>query len=350
MLGTLGVVVAVTAGTAAVWQVPYYTISPGSVWPTEDLVSVDGADTFASDGQIGFTTVSLSSQRTSALEAFLGWLDPAVEVVDEELILGDDTPDENRERQLQYMLDSKQQATAVALETLGYDVARPSGARVLDVDPTLPAADILEVGDVIVGLDGEPIEAWDEVVAGIAAHQPGDEVTLDIERPTDATDTDPEELTVSATLAGRPPPDDPSLPVLGIIGTDAVVFDFPFEVDIDSGAVGGPSAGLAFTLALLDVLTPEDLTGGQLVATTGTISLDGTVGPVGGVAQKTVAARRAGVDLFIVPSVELDEATAVAGDMDVAAADTIEEALAALEQVGVDTDELQSSAQAALGR
>jgi PDZ domain-containing protein len=154
-------------------------------------------------------------------------------------------------------------------------------------------------------------------------------------------------------------PDDPDttedddLPpaILGIEGEDAVeLADFPVQVEIDSGAVGGPSAGLAFTLAVLDVLTEEDLTGGALVATTGTIDLAGRVGPVGGVTQKVIAARRAGVELFLVPSGEYEEAIEVAGDMRIERVDTLEQALAALEHVGADTEDLQAAAVEALPR
>src|SRR4029450_2907327 len=102
-----------------------------------------------------FTTVSLSQERTSALEAFLGWLDPAVDLVDEKVVLGDQTPEQNRQQTLQYMVDSKVTATAVALETLGYDVARTYGVRVFQVEPDTPAASILEPGDLIVAVDDQ---------------------------------------------------------------------------------------------------------------------------------------------------------------------------------------------------
>lgn len=129
--------------------------------------------------------------------------------------------------------------------------------------------------------------------------------------------------------------DDPSIAQLGVeVTTHELTADFPIDVVIDSGEVTGPSAGLAFTLGVIDVLTPGELTGGKLVATTGTINLDGSVGPVGGVAQKAVAARNAGVDLFIVPASEYDQALEQSGDMQVATADTIEEAVAVLEAFG----------------
>ena len=114
-------------------------------------------------------------------------------------------------------------------------------------------------------------------------------------------------------------------------------YEFPFDVAIDSGDVGGPSAGLAFTLAILDRITPGDLTGGARVAVTGTIELDGTVGPVGGVKQKTEAAVSEGAVLFLVPSDEYDEAVEAAdGRIEIRRADSLDQALTALEELGGD--------------
>jgi PDZ domain-containing protein len=141
---------------------------------------------------------------------------------------------------------------------------------------------------------------------------------------------------VDVTLTTIAAPDDPGRAVIGISPEDRIVgFDLPIEVTIDSGTVGGPSAGLAFTLAVLDVLTPGELTGGHRVAVTGTMALDGTVGPVGGAAQKAITIRDAGYEVFLVPSDELDEVRAtVGGDLEVVAVDTLAEALEALGSLG----------------
>src|SRR5690606_17468676 len=117
--------------------------------------------------------------------------------------------------------------------------------------------------------------------------------------------------------------------VMGVRVMDVVLdYDFPVDVEIDTGDVGGPSAGLAFTLGIIDDLTPGDLTGGEDVAVTGTISGNGTVGPVGGTGQKAAAVREAGIELFLVPSADYDAAVDHAGDdLEVVAVDTVEEAL-----------------------
>jgi len=116
------------------------------------------------------------------------------------------------------------------------------------------------------------------------------------------------------------------------------------DVSIDTGDVGGPSAGLAFTLAIIDDLTPGDLTGGAKVAVTGTISGDGTVGPVGGTGQKAAAVRAKGYDVFLVPSADYEAARQHAGDVDVIAVDTLDDALAALAALGGNVDDLPPAA------
>jgi PDZ domain-containing protein len=119
------------------------------------------------------------------------------------------------------------------------------------------------------------------------------------------------------------------------VQTRDLKYEFPVDVGIDTGEVGGPSAGLAFTLAVLDVLTPGELTGGHRVAVTGTMGLDGRVGPVGGAAQKAITVRDAGYEVFLVPSDELAEVKAAVGDdLRVVAVDTLAEALHALDSLG----------------
>jgi PDZ domain-containing protein len=327
---TLGMV------AAAFVQVPYFLLAPGSVRSTEGLVSVEGHPTYQSDGQIDFTTVSV--RKATALQALMGWLDPTVDVVDEETILGGQTQDENRARNLQQMADSKEIATAVALEALGYEVdEQGSGALIVTVVPDTPAAGVLAPGDVVVSADGAPIQLSSDLVNVIGERRPGDVVTLGLQR------SEHEREDVRVELVARP--DDPNRAMLGVsLETFRLRYEFPFQVTIDSGSVGGPSAGLAFTLGVIDVLTPGSITGGLQVATTGTMDSSGAVGPVGGVQQKTVAVRRAGASLFLVPSSEFEEAKKYAGDMQVATVDTLDDALRALASVGGGTDAVEQAA------
>jgi PDZ domain-containing protein len=227
------------------------------------------------------------------------------------------------------MAGSKDTASYVALDHLGYDVTiRGSGATIVQIVDGSPAQAALEVGDTIVAIDDQPITMTEEMVQVVGQERPGDAITVSIEK-ADATEAE-----VPITLTARP--DDPNAGFLGVAtATRDLAFDLPFDVTIDSGNVGGPSAGLAFTLAILDVLTPGELTGGDVVAVTGTINPDATVGPVGGVTQKVAAAAAAGAKLFLVPADELEAAQQAAGDdIRVEPVDDLDDALGFLAELG----------------
>ena len=227
------------------------------------------------------------------------------------------------------MSDSKDAATYQALTRLGYTVpSSGTGAVVAAVQPDSPASGVLRVGDVIVGIDDLPITMNSQLIDVIGDSRPGSTRSLVVEK-FDGTDSH----TVTVTIGARS--DDAERGFLGVSTfTRDLTFSFPVTVTIDSGAVSGPSAGLAFTLGLLDVLSPGSLTGGQHIAATGTMDLNGGVGPVGGVHQKVVAARRAGATLMLVPTSELTEARRYAGSLRVEPADTLDQALAVLTTIG----------------
>jgi Lon-like protease len=316
---------------------PYYAYTPGAATDTEGVIKIDGAQSYPSDGEIDYTTVRI--QHLTPWRAFMAWRDPAIDVVSEASYLGNFSPSENKAFNLQLMGDSKQAAVYVALKKLGYDVpVTGGGAVVQQVSPDVPAASVLKPGDVIVAVDGTPVHLDSDLGPILEPHKPGDEVSLTIERPSGTGDPNAapnyETITQSVKLAAR----DDGTALIGIApGTRAdAKFDFPVNVDIDSGSVGGPSAGLAFTLGVIDALTPGELTGGQKVATTGTISLDGSVGAVGGVKQKTVTVERAGAKVFLVPASEADEAREAAGnsDLKIVPVEDVDDALAALAQMG----------------
>lgn len=316
-----------TVIAAAFIRLPFFVLAPGSVRNTQTVISVEGTESFENSGEVDYATVSM--RRATALGAFFGWLDDGTDVVEEKLILGDTTEAENRQENLRDMTDSKQIATAVALENLGYDVGMTgTGAVVSAVGEGSAASGLLEVGDVVVGADGTQVNLADELVDVIGSHSPGEKISLEVQR---GGEGDPEKVEV--TLGSRP--DDPSKALLGVSTfTRDLEFDFPVNVTIESGSVGGPSAGLAFTLGVMDRLVPQSITGGLKVATTGTIDIRGNVGPVGGVTQKTIAVRRSGADLFLVPSSELEEARRNAGNMRVEPVDTLDDALEVLATVG----------------
>jgi PDZ domain-containing protein len=323
----MAVLVAIVAA-GFFWRLPYYTLSPGSVKDTEAFIAVEGAPSYQDDaGTVNYLTVSV--KQASPFEVLAAWIDPAVEVVEAEAVLGDQTPSENREFNLQLMASSKDSATYQALRRLGYDIPiSGTGTVIASVAQGVPAAQVLERGDVVVSANGVPVGVNKDLVDVVAPLPPGSVVELGIQA-FEGGETTP----VSVELVARP--EDPTRSMLGVTTfTRDLTFDFPVDVTIDSGRVGGPSAGLAFTLGILDALTPESVTGGAKVAATGTMGLDGVVGPVGGVHQKTVAASRAGVELMLVPSAEIDEARRYAGDLRVEPVDSLDQALAVLATIG----------------
>lgn len=318
------VVMTMAAVIGAATRVPYFALSPGSARSTEPLVTLIDRPGFRTDGEILFTTVSIG--RPSGFEAVWGWLDPDVDVAPEEVIQGDQSDEENRQLNLALMDDSKQVASYVALRHLGFDVSRTATGAVIVQVLAEPARGELEAGDVVVGIDGTDVGLTEELIDAIGTHEPGEEVTLRVERGSTERTED-----VRLTLAADPQGE----PVIGVaVQPRGLRYRLPVDVEIDSGDVGGPSAGLAFTLAVLDRLTPGSLTGGNRVAVTGSIQPDGGVGPVGGVGQKAVAAEEEGAELFLVPADEAPLAEAHAGDMRVVGVATLSDALRALDNLG----------------
>jgi Lon-like protease len=329
-LGASGAVLLAALLAISVIEIPYASLSPGSARATTPLVSVEGAPTFPTEGEILFLTVAVDDDVT-VLDAAVGWVDPDTVVLPREDVFGRGVSEQqNREANAAAMVGSKETAAVVALTRLGYQLQPTgTGAVVVEITEDTPAADALVVADTIVGVDGVPVRMPADLTTTITNRAPGDTVTLTVEG------EDGEQREESVTLAARQ--DDPARGFLGV-ATEPRNFDpgLPFGVDIDSGRVGGPSAGLAFTLAILDVLTEGELTGGHQVAVTGTISEDGTVGPVGGVVQKAAAAASAGAEMMLVPPAELEAAEANDHGMRIVGVATLEDALNALVELGGD--------------
>jgi PDZ domain-containing protein len=321
-------VLLVSAGaTAAAFlvELPYYLVQPGSVRPAEQRVDVEGAPSFETDGEVLFTTVFLA-RATPALMV-RAWLDDAVEIRTEEEMYPDGDRDESLRLNRQRMDLSKLTATRVALEQLGIDAEYDAdGARVLGV-VTVP-------DDVIVGVDGAEVALPEDISAELGDRSPGDTVDVAVQR---SDDTDPEQLEV---VLGESPSEE-GRPILGVEVEPAnPTVASEVQVSVDSGEVSGPSAGLAWTLAIIDRLTPGSLTDRRRIAVTGEILDDGTVGPVGGVLQKVAAVRRAGIDVFIypasTPAEEQREMRRIAGDdVTLWPVDDVDEAIALLAPDGL---------------
>jgi PDZ domain-containing protein len=328
LLVALCLVTTIVGVAARFVSLPYDSLGPGSARAVNGVVVVKGHPSYPPRGQLLYTTVSVR-ERVNPYEALAGWLDPDTDVIPEEKVRGDIPTDEFRQINIEAMADSKTTAQVLALRHLGFtDLG--DGAEIVDVDPSLPAAPLLRARDVIVEIDGRPVATSADMVAGIQARQPGEVVHLRLER-------DAAPVEIDATLGQA----DDGRPLLGVRLTTRV--KLPFEITIDSGRVVGPSAGLAYALELLDILTPGELTGGVDVAVTGDLQSDGTVGPIGGVAQKTAAVRESDAKVFLVPRDNLDEARERAGDgLEVLPVDSFDDALRVL-------GELEGSNALALG-
>jgi PDZ domain-containing protein len=327
-VGIALVVVAVVLVVAAnVIRVPYVIISPGEATPLDgEVVSISGAETYPDDpGDLLFLTVRVSTDEPTVWRYLFSQLDGDVSIEKKERVLGCATFEESARLNELLMQQSQDTATAVALEKLGYQVdPGTSSVVIVDVLCDGPADDRLEQGDTITAIDGQPVTTNEQVRPLVQAHAPGDDLTVTVDR-----DGERQDIVVRLGSAD-------GTALLGIATQDFVAQEFPIDVTIDTARVGGPSAGLAFTLAIIDDLTPGSLTGGERVAVTGSIQPDGAVGIVGGVAQKAVTARTNGVRLMLVPKGEAKQARERAEGMKVVAVSSIDDALAALRRAGGD--------------
>ena len=321
VLGLIGLLTAFV-----LWWLPAddFLFVPDRAKPLAGKVEVEGGRA-AADGDVYY--VDLFVRRIRLLEQLLPFTRPdGATLVSEEVLAPSGETDADRDRQnAADMQRSEQTAAVVALRELGYEVvAAPRGVLVTSVSPEVPAARVLEEGDVILAVDGAKVRTPTELRAQIGRREPGDELRLTVRR---------EGKPVEVTVRTIPNPTDHSRAIVGIIVEQDAKIDLPIDVDIDLGRVGGPSAGLPFALEIARQLG-RDITNGCRIAATGALALDGTVIPIGGVKQKTIGARRAGVDYFVVPAGEnAADAAENADGLEVIPVDSFQQALRKLATV-----------------
>jgi Lon-like protease len=329
-----------------------YALTPAAADTVNDRIVFgdlpEGVERYDTSNDFHFVTVTAPNQ--SVLSWFAGRNDPAIDFMTQEDKFGVRTPSQRREFNLQMMRTAEQEAQYVALTTLGYDVEiTPGDVIVQDVlcktpdeesgecAEWFPSDEQIDPADRIVEADGVTLESVEDLSEVLADKEPGDTVDLLIDRPGEGE----QEVTVELSAS----PDDPDRTIIGFVPFDTRAISLPFEVDIRTDDIGGPSAGLAFTLALIDELSPGELTGPQDVAVTGTISLDGSVGAIGGLTQKVSAVHQNGIRYFLVPASqsELDDPAkrqrledAGRGEVEIIPVATLDEALAVLEDLGGD--------------
>ena len=309
----------------ATLTLPYYASSPGQVIDVADFVTVDGTDTYFASGDLFFLTVS--SREVTAFEYVEAFFDGEVDLRPREQVRpSGQTTEQRRRRGLDQQEEAKRRAIFVALSRLGFDaVLSGEGALVVQVIEGAPAEGMLDVTDVIVGVNGRPVGLVGDLIDAIAATAPGDSASLAVERL--AEDDSIELIEVKLTLAEHPDEDGRGFIGVGL-ETFNVTSEFEVEVGIDSQNIGGPSSGMMYTLGIMNLLTEDDLTKGHRVAGTGTIQVDGTVGPIGGVRQKVYAARTVGAEYVLVPNQNYEDALEATGDeVEIVAVGTLDDAL-----------------------
>jgi Lon-like protease len=278
---------------------PYFVITPGGTYDIGSRLSIPDAQRRPM-GRMAFTAV-YEQEASWAEVAHSKWFGLS-EVVPAAAVRPPGTTQEQLNQTNKRLIDeSKPIAAVVALRAAGYTVdITGQGAEVESMIKGLPAEGVLQAGDVIVAVDGQPIDTTNALLDAIRTRQPGDQVTLTIRR-----DGQTQDVQVGTARS----PSEPIRPVVGVT-VSTYLFDvhMPFPVDIESDNVGGPSAGFMFALGILDAVTDGDLTRGYYVVGTGTIAADGSVGAVGGAAEKALAAEQDGAQLFLVPKDDYDEA------------------------------------------
>jgi PDZ domain-containing protein len=269
-----------------------YLEVPDQAHPLQGLVQVPGAMPPKNGGDIYYVDVLL--RPASLLESWVPAVRPeGSDIIARTQIVEPGISDKERfQLDLATMKVSQEVASVVALRQLGYHVPiRPDGVRVVAVTSGSHAAKLVRPGDVIVAADGKPVRTRTDLAAALSRHKPGDVVNLVIRR-------GGRKSTVSVrTTSDR---QDPKRPIIGVLPIQALHVQLPFPIKFNLRKVGGPSAGLAFALELLEQ-KGRDVDRGYKVAATGEIELDGSVTRIGGIKQKTIGARKSHVDVFLVP-------------------------------------------------
>ena len=293
-------------------------MSPGP--PYQWNIEIENVQTYEYEGNLYQLTV----RRDEANYFVYAWarLNSQIDLYPREVILPDGvTPQELSEISIQNMMTSENVAIAVALDSLNYEIqSEGDGVLVVGLLDDSPVKDKLIKNDLIVSINNELVKSVSEFISMLRTYEIGDIVNIGLIR-------NEQELTIETKLIEHVEYENE--PMVGFLAsTPNQQFIFPFEVDIKTGNVGGPSAGMMMALNVYNLLTEDDITNGKKIAGTGTIEIDGSIGPVGGVKQKVIAAKRANAGLILVPIANYEEASVFADDnTQIVAVDSFDNAL-----------------------
>ncbi|APH35493.1 hypothetical protein BHE96_07885 [Bacillus subtilis] len=315
-------------------KLPYYITQPGEASELRPLIKVDGG--YPEKGSLSLMTVKVGPANPYTY--LWAKVHPYEEIVPDESIKEEGESDSDyMKRQLQMMKSSQENAVIAAYQKAGKQVKYSfNGIYASSVVSDMPAKGKIEVGDKIISADGKTYESAEKLIDYISSKKAGGKVTFHIER-------DTKEKTVDIVLKSFP--DDPKRAGIGVaLYTDRNVKVKP-DLHFSIENIGGPSAGLMMSLEIYNQLTKPDETKGYNIAGTGTIDVDGKVGPIGGIDQKVVAADKAGKDIFFAPNQNGAEnsdyknavktAKAIKSDMKIVPVDTMQDALDYLDQLKV---------------
>ena len=303
-------------------ETEYYFMSPGP--PYQWDIDFGEVKNYQFDGSLFQLTVR--RDEANLLIYLWSMVNDSYDLYPREVILPDGvTPQELSEISIQNMRTSENVAIAVALKNLGYDItSKGDGVAVVGILDDSPVRDKLKKGDLLISINNKSISTATEFISTLRTYSIGETISIGLMREVDEIKKD---LSIETTLIEHVEYE--GEPMVGFLATTVNQrFDFPFEIDIKTGNVGGPSAGLMMALNVYNNLTQDDITNSLIIAGTGTIEIDGSVGPVGGIRQKVIAAKRAGSQLILVPTANFKEASPFSTDETaIVAVDSFEEAL-----------------------
>jgi PDZ domain-containing protein len=322
--GTIALILVIGSILMSTVPLPYYTVAPGDAVDVAEKISVRG-QAFRPDGDLMLLYVRQQA-RINGWQWVRAWLDSDIDLYQEKQYSGGQSPADLQTQSTFQMAQAQRDAKKVAFERLGYRVPFAPGLEVLAVFDRRPASGVLRAGDVIRTVEGTRVNTPAQLQRVLRRVGVGGKAQLLVER-------GGQEVTARVGLIQNPDRND-KRPVMGVYVSRR--YDFPFDVTIDTADIGGPSAGLAMTLSVLDALSPADLLRGHKIAVTGTIDDRGHVGAVGGVGQKTVSARANGAEVMLVPADEVAEARARAKGLKIVGVKTVDDALRSLRAIGGD--------------
>ncbi|WP_445169264.1 YlbL family protein [Mycolicibacterium sp. Dal123E01] len=289
----------------AVVTVPFVSLGPGPTFDTlgevdgKQVVAIEGTETHPTAGHLNMTTVAQRDGLTLG-QALTLWASGREQLVPRDLVFPPNKSREDVEKDQD--ADFKSSEDSAEYAALGY-LKYPNAVRVAKVNDPGPSVGKLQDGDALDAVDGKPVANIEEFTSILKATKPGQEIVIDYRRKNAPPGT------ARITLGTNTDRD------YGYLGVAVLNAPWaPFSIDFNLANIGGPSAGLMFSLAVIDKLTTGDLNGSKFIAGTGTIDSEGKVGPIGGITHKMLAAQEAGASVFLVPADNCDEAKSMRDD------------------------------------